>query len=95
MLMDALEIHGVRARVCARYGIPIGLGLLTLVLAVLQALLEMQFPGWTYLPALWIAIVWALWTYWHTISFPRARLQALRIEDRPYPKIFVRHVMVV
>lgn len=91
-LLDALEIKSAAARAIARVGIPVLFVVSMLCVAIAEALAEEQLPQSPFLPPVWVACVWSLWTVWHSILFPRGRRHILQQRRRPYRAAFMTHI---
>jgi protein-S-isoprenylcysteine O-methyltransferase Ste14 len=91
-LLDALEIGGRVVRLIVGSAIWLSFGSVMVAIAAGQAVLEAELR----LPPLAIvsvvALVWAMWTWWHSSLFARHRTKYLIRVRRPYRRAFLTDI---
>jgi protein-S-isoprenylcysteine O-methyltransferase Ste14 len=86
--LEALGVRTPRPRVRAALIIAV-FELSFVAICVVQAVAEWKL-GLS--PPLVVAAVWVVWTYWHSVLFPRRRLRYVRDAALPYRAAFMRDI---
>jgi protein-S-isoprenylcysteine O-methyltransferase Ste14 len=88
-LLDALAIHGRRARLLVGAAIWVFFGCSMVGLAAVQAVVERSLGVGPSGTVVVVMLVWAAWTYWHSVLFARHRQRHLAQWRYPYRAAFV------